>query len=95
MAASVHHPHYQLLLAMLKQARQHKKVTQVDLAERLENTQTFISKMERGSRRLDVLELVEVLEALNVPPDTWFREFLKQRDALKKTHKVKRKISMQ
>lgn len=95
MAASVHHPHYQLLLTLLKEARQHKKVTQVDLAERLENTQTFISKMERGSRRLDVLELVEVLEALGVSPDAWFKEFLKQRDSLSKRSKVKRKISMQ
>jgi transcriptional regulator with XRE-family HTH domain len=95
MAASVHHPHYQLLLSLLKEARRHKQVTQLDLAERLENTQTFISKMERGSRRLDVLELVEVLEALNVSPEAWLRDFLKQRESLKKTHKVKRKISMQ
>jgi len=95
MAASVHHPHYQLLLTLLKDARQQKKVTQVDLAERLQNTQTFVSKMERGSRRLDVLELIEVLEALNLAPEVWIREFLKQRDTLKKAHKVKRKISMQ
>jgi transcriptional regulator with XRE-family HTH domain len=95
MAASVHHPHYQLLLTLLKEARQQKKVTQIELAERVQNTQTFVSKMERGSRRLDMLELVEVLEALNVSPEAWFREFLKQREALRIGVKVKRKISMQ
>jgi len=95
MAASVHHPHYQLLLTLLKEARQQKRVTQIELAERIQNTQTFVSKMERGSRRLDVLELVEVLEALNIAPESWFREFLKQREAVRKDGKAKRKISMQ
>jgi len=43
-------------------------VSQVELAERLENTQTFVSKCERGERRIDAVELVEFAEALGVPP---------------------------
>ena len=63
MAQSTHNPDYQLLLTVLKAARKRAGVSQVDLAERLGNTQTFVSKCERGERRIDAVELVEFAEA--------------------------------
>lgn len=48
MAQSTHNRDYQLLLAVLKAARKRVGVTQIELAERLGNTQTFVSKCERG-----------------------------------------------
>ena len=67
MAQSTHNPDYQLLLTVLKAARKRAGVSQIDLAERLGNTQTFVSKCERGERRIDAVELVEFAEALGVP----------------------------
>ena len=64
MAQSTHNPDYQLLLTVLKAASKRVGVSQVDLAERLGNTQTFVSKCERGERRIDAVELVEFAEAL-------------------------------
>jgi transcriptional regulator with XRE-family HTH domain len=81
MAQSTHNPDYQLLLAVLKAARKRAGVSQVDLAERLGNTQTFVSKCERGERRIDAVELVEFAEALGVEPLGLLGEYLEQRAA--------------
>lgn len=43
-------------------------ITQAELAVRLGETQSFVSKVERGERRLDVLEFLSFCEALGVPP---------------------------
>ena len=81
MAQSTHNPDYQLLLTVLKAARKRAGVSQVGLAERLGNTQTFVSKCERGERRIDAVELVEFAEALCVPPLGLLGEYLEQRAA--------------
>jgi transcriptional regulator with XRE-family HTH domain len=56
-------------------------VSQVELAERLGNTQTFVSKCERGERRLDAVELVEFAEALGVPALELLSEYLDKRSS--------------
>ncbi|WP_211327677.1 helix-turn-helix domain-containing protein [Solilutibacter pythonis] len=70
MAQSTHNHDYQFLLAVPKAARERVGVTQIELAERLGNTQTFVSKCERGERRIDAVELVEFAEALGVTPQS-------------------------
>ncbi len=79
MAQSTHNTDYQLLLTVLKAARKRAGVSQVELASRLGNTQTFVSKCERGERRIDAVELVEFAEALGVPPLGMLGEYLEQR----------------
>lgn len=88
---STHHEDYQLLVSMLRDTREGDGVTQVDLATRLGTTQTFISKVERGERRLDVIELIEVFEALGVKPDAWINDYLARRREIHLQRKVKRK----
>ena len=48
---------YDALLALLRQIRLDAKLRQVDLANRLGQPQSFVSKYESGERRLDILEL--------------------------------------
>lgn len=79
MAQSTHNRDYQLLLAVLKAARKRVGVTQIELAERLGNTQTFVSTCERGERRIDAVELVEFAEAMGVAPQELLDEYLTQR----------------
>ena len=43
-------------------------LTQAGLAGRLKRPQSFISKYETGERRLDVMEFLEVAEALAADP---------------------------
>lgn len=79
MAQSTHHRHYQAFLALLRSLRVEGGVTQTELGSRLGNTQTFVSKVERGERRLDVVEFVEWCEALGVLPEATLRSYLDQR----------------
>jgi ribosome-binding protein aMBF1 (putative translation factor) len=52
---------YAAVLRLLREAREAAGVTQVDLAERLGQTQSFVSKIERGDRRLDIIQLRTIL----------------------------------
>ncbi len=49
-----------------KALRESKNVTQVELARRLEKPQSYVSKIEILERRLDVIELMDWLVALNI-----------------------------
>lgn len=40
-------------------------LTQVDLAERLGEYQSFVARLEAGQRRIDVVEFLELAEALD------------------------------
>ncbi|WP_431830664.1 helix-turn-helix domain-containing protein [Caulobacter radicis] len=39
-------------------------LTQAELAMRLRKSQSYVSKYERGERRIDVIELFEILHAM-------------------------------
>lgn len=68
---------YALFRACLRQARRKAGLTQAQLAQRLGETQTFVSKCERGERRLDLLEARAFCIALGVP----FQTFVEMLDA--------------
>jgi transcriptional regulator with XRE-family HTH domain len=57
---------YKTLCRLLKAERENADVTQVELAKRLKETQSEISKFERGERRLDVVQLRRWCQALGV-----------------------------
>jgi transcriptional regulator with XRE-family HTH domain len=57
MEKSIHSTRYAVFLKTLKEARERAGLTQIQLAKRLGETQTFVSKCERGERRIDVMEL--------------------------------------
>jgi transcriptional regulator with XRE-family HTH domain len=61
---SIYSAEYQQLCTLLRQLRQEAGFTQVDVAKRLDVAQSFISKYESGERRLDVIELRHVAEAI-------------------------------
>jgi len=81
MARSTHHLDYQTFLGLLRDLRVDAGLTQVMLAKKLSNTQTFVSKVERGERRLDLVEFVEICEALGVDPRAALDEYLTRRTA--------------
>ena len=59
---------YKIVGACLEAARSEAGVTQVDLAKRLRKPQSFVSSYETGQRRIDVLELARIAEALDLDP---------------------------
>lgn len=58
---------YKVFLAQLRNARKGAGLTQAELAKRLRETQSFISKCERGERRLDLIEVRAFCRAMDIP----------------------------
>src|SRR4051794_33398996 len=54
----------ELLLALLRSIREERGFHQTDVAHALGRPQSFVSKYESGSRRLDLLELKDVCDAI-------------------------------
>ena len=63
------------MLALLRQVRQEAVLRQVDVAERIGQPQSFVSKYESGERRLDLLELRRVCEAVGIPLSEFVQRF--------------------
>lgn len=57
MPKTIHRPEYTLLVDLVRAMRLEAGLTQSEVAERLGVTQSNVSDVERGSRRLDVIEL--------------------------------------
>lgn len=66
MDKSIYTEEYAALLALLREARAAAGLTQVQLAARLGQSQSFISKVEKGDRRLDLIQLRTICRALGI-----------------------------
>lgn len=64
MPKTIHRPEYDVLRRLLRQARIDAGVTQTDLSRSLGRTQSFVSDIERGVRRMDAIELRDVCHLL-------------------------------
>ena len=74
MRKSIHSAENRLLLGMLKRSRRARGLRQRDLGVSLGRDQAFVSKVESGERRLDVIELRSWLEAMGVEFVSFVRE---------------------
>ena len=61
---------YKDLIARLVQLRRDAGVTQAAVAEALGTDQSQVSKLERGERRLDVIDYVRYCRAIGTNPGT-------------------------
>lgn len=66
MSSSLHNHCYQIFRSLLVNARVASGLTQAQIAEKMGRPQSFISKCERGERRLDFPEFIEIADILNV-----------------------------
>lgn len=62
---------YAAFLLLLRQAREEAGLTQAELGEAVGRSQTWVSKCELGERRVDIIELEDLAQALQKPLD-WF-----------------------
>ncbi|WP_304270962.1 helix-turn-helix domain-containing protein [Brevundimonas naejangsanensis] len=76
MPSSIFTQRHQEFIAFIASVRKAAEITQVELAERLGKPQSFVSKVERGERRLDVIEFCQVAEALGREPAELLRHFI-------------------
>ena len=54
------------MLSLLRTVREEKGLHQTDIADALGRPQSFVSKYEAGGRRLDLLELKDVCDAVGI-----------------------------
>lgn len=68
MGRTLRSPGHLALIAALKQARTGAGLTQNQLADRLKRPQSFVAKYENGERRIEVVELVQIANAIGCDP---------------------------
>lgn len=66
---------YAVARLLLREARVLAGLRQSDLAARIGEPQSFVSKVESGERRLDLVELHHVCMALSLPLSEFVRRF--------------------
>jgi transcriptional regulator with XRE-family HTH domain len=66
MQLSFHTDLYAVLQELLVELRNDRKLTQMQVAERLGVPQSFVSKYETGERRLDAIELFRIAQVLGI-----------------------------
>ncbi|MFC0819459.1 helix-turn-helix domain-containing protein [Moraxella marmotae] len=63
---TIYHPTYRVLIQHLIDLRKIKGFTQMTLAQKLDKPQSYVAKIEGCERKLDVLEFIEICQALDV-----------------------------
>ena len=73
MTKTIYSKEYRAFLRILRDARKEAKLSQEELAKKLRQTQSFVSKCERGERRIDVVELHHFCRAMGLPFSTFVK----------------------
>lgn len=76
--SSAHGDDYEVFIELLTTVRNEKGVTQTVLAERLDRLQSWVAKVEAGSRRIDAVELIAILDALKADLTEFFSRLRRQ-----------------
>lgn len=75
MEKSIHTTDHKKLQRLLKQVRLGAGLRQEDLAELLGKPQSFVSKYEKGDRRLDLIELRQICKAVGISLTDFAKRF--------------------
>lgn len=67
---SAFEPEYQAIIERLAARREELGITQAELGKQYGEDQSFISRVERRQRRIDVWEFVRFCAILKLEPDT-------------------------
>ena len=76
MTHPIHDPRYQRVASLLTEIRRERGLLQQDVADKLGRPQAFVSKVESGVRRLDLIELLDFLRVLDVDPHDFMDRLL-------------------
>jgi DNA-binding XRE family transcriptional regulator len=73
---SIHHRRYEVLRKQLRLVRRSAGLTQVELAHRLKIDQSYVSKVERGERYVDILFYLDWCRACRYQPEIALMELI-------------------
>lgn len=66
MSKTIYRHEYDVLLTLLKKHRKAAGLTQVECSKALDRPQSFMSDVETGSRRLDIVQLRDLCKVLDI-----------------------------
>ncbi len=66
MPKTLRSPRQVRLIDLLVEQRKRAGLSQADLAKKLDRNQSVVSSIESGGRRVDVIELLEIAEAIGL-----------------------------
>lgn len=75
---------------LLKHVRKERKLTQIDLSQRLGRTQSYVSKVEKGEIMIDAVVLFQYCRAMEIPfgefaarfEEEWKKQTQKQQNTI-------------
>lgn len=62
---TIYDPKYEYIISRLKKARKEAGFKQEYVADRIGKYASYLSKIENGDRRIDILELIELAKLYN------------------------------
>ena len=74
MRKAIYSPEHKYLVEQLKKARAEAGLSQIEAAKRLKTTQSQLSKIESGQRRVDFVQLKELARAYGKRLEFFIRE---------------------
>ena len=81
MPKTIYRPEHTALLSLLKKHRKAAGLTQVQCSKALERPQSFMSDVESGTRRLDIVQLRDLCKVLGIGLTDLIVEFEKSLSA--------------
>ena len=69
----------ELFRSILKSCRIEAGITQSELAMRLNMAQSYVSKIENGERKVDVVEFILIAEAMNANVQSILNQYMHKR----------------
>lgn len=93
MPKTLYRPENTILRTQLRRAREAASLTQLDLSDAIGKSQTFVSDVERGVRRLDIVELWEMCRAMGLDLTAFVAEFQAEVESLRPAKPRKAKSS--
>jgi transcriptional regulator with XRE-family HTH domain len=73
MPKSMFSAEYRCLIGLIAIIRKESGFTQMQLATAIGKPQSFVSKIENGERRMDLIEMIAIADALDVQPSEILR----------------------
>ncbi len=74
MKKNLYEQSYAAFTDLLKEERKKADLTQAELAKKLRRPQSYVSKYERGDRRLDVIEFLEIAKVIGFDPTAFLKK---------------------
>lgn len=68
MSKTLRSARHDVLIAAIVERRKRAGLTQADVAKRLRQYQSYVARIESGQRRIDVIEFIDLSEAIGFNP---------------------------